>query len=59
MQTIYQYSGNEFERNDIINKINEINEQIQKEQETEEYTKERERELMYAQLIQGLKLSIK
>lgn len=61
MQTIYDYSIDEFDKTNIINKINGISEKIQQEQEKNksEYSKERERELLYAQFIQGLKLSIK
>lgn len=60
MQTIYQYS-NEFDKTEILNKINEISEQIQDEENKEncEYDKEKVRKLLYAQFIQGLKLSIK
>lgn len=59
MQTIYDYSIDEFDKTNIINKINGISEKIQQEQEKNEYNKEREKELLYAQFIQGLKLSIK
>lgn len=58
MQTIYQYKEL-FGKTDIINKINEIAEQIETEQSKDdsEYDMEREKELVYAQFIQGLKLS--
>ena len=59
MQTIYQYNK-DFDKSDIINKMNDLSEQIKEEQtkDNDEYNKEKELELIYAQLIQGIKLSI-
>ena len=57
VQTIYRY-GNEFDREVICDKLAEIEEKIQDEEE-QEPSKEREdkiRELTYAQLIQGMRL---
>lgn len=57
-QTIYRYT-NDFDKDVICDKIANIEEQIQDEME-QEATQERDkkiRELMYAQLIQGLRLS--
>lgn len=57
VQTIYRY-GNEFDRDVICDKLAEIEEKIQDEEE-QEPSKEREdkiRELTYAQLIQGMRL---
>lgn len=58
MQTIYQYNK-DFDKSDIINKMNDLSEQIKEEQtkDNDEYNKEKELELIYAQLIQGIKLS--
>lgn len=58
MQTIYHYSD-EFNREDIINKMNEISEQIHEEEtkNNEEYNKQKVKELLYAQFIQGLRLN--
>lgn len=61
METIYLYNK-EFDKEEVIKKINSISEQIQAEEEkviNGEYDKERIRQLMYAQFIQGLKLSIR
>ena len=59
MQTIYQYNK-DFDKSDIINKMNDLSEQIKEEQtkDNNEYNKEKEIELIYAQLIQGIKLSV-
>lgn len=59
MQTIYQYNKG-FDKSEIINKISDLSEQIKKEQtkDNNEYNKEKELELFYAQLIQGMKLSV-
>ena len=59
MQTIYQYNK-DFDKSDIINKMNDLSEQIKEEQtkDNDEYNKEKEIELIYAQLIQGIKLSV-
>ena len=59
MQTIYQYNK-DFDKSEIINKISDLSEQIKKEQtkDNNEYNKEKELELFYAQLIQGIKLSV-
>ena len=57
VQTIYRY-GNDFDKNVICDKLAKIEEKIQDEEEQED-TQERDkkiRELMYAQLIQGLRL---
>lgn len=58
MHTIYGYKGL-YGKSDIIEKINEISEQIEAEQakSNSEYNSEKERQLIYAQFIQGLKLS--
>lgn len=58
MQTIYQYNK-DFDKSEIINKMNDLSEQIKEEQtkDNDEYNKEKEIELIYAQLIQGIKLS--
>lgn len=58
MQTIYQYNK-DFDKSEIINKINDLSEQIKEEQakDNDKYNKEKELELIYAQLIQGIKLS--
>ena len=61
MQTIYLYN-NEFDKKEIIDKVNKISEQILIEEEkasSGEYDKERVRRLMYEQFFQGLKLSIR
>lgn len=58
LQTIYRY-GNEFDKNVIYDKIGNIDERIENE-ENQELTKERAkkiRELMYAKFVQGLKLN--
>ena len=59
MQTIYQYNK-DFDKSEIINKMNDLSEQIKEEQtkDNDKYNKEKELELIYAQLIQGIKLSI-
>lgn len=59
MQTIYQYNKG-FDKSEIINKMNDLSEQIKEEQtkDNDEYNKEKELELIYAQLIQGIKLSV-
>lgn len=59
MQTIYQYNK-DFDKSEIINKMNDLSEQIKEEQtkDNNEYNKEKEIELIYAQLIQGIKLSV-
>ena len=59
MQTIYQYNK-DFDKSEIINKISDLSEQIKEEQtkDNDEYNKEKELELIYAQLIQGIKLSV-
>ena len=59
MQTIYQYNKG-FDKSEIINKISDLSEQIKKEQtkDNNEYNKEKELEMFYAQLIQGMKLSV-
>ena len=58
MQTIYQYNK-DFDKSEIINKMNDLSEQIKEEQtkDNDKYNKEKELELIYAQLIQGIKLS--
>ena len=59
MQTIYQYNK-DFDKSEIINKMNDLSEQIKEEhaKDNDEYNKEKELELIYAQLIQGIKLSV-
>ena len=59
MQTIYQYNK-DFDKSEIINQMNDLSEQIKEEQtkDNNEYNKEKEIELIYAQLIQGIKLSV-
>lgn len=51
--------NNEFDKDVILNKLSEISEELEKERskESDEKSLERERELMYAQMIQGLKLN--
>ncbi len=51
--------NNEFDKDVILNKLSEISEELEKERskESDERSLERERELMYAQMIQGLKLN--
>jgi len=58
MTDIYNYSE-EFEVNNVIDRINCLSEEIAKEQSKpfEERDLDKERELRYAQFIQGLKLS--
>lgn len=61
LQTIYLYN-NEFDKEQIIKKVNDISEQIQSEEEKmldTDYDKEKIRRLMYEQFFQGLKLSIR
>lgn len=57
-QTIYRYI-NDFDRDVIYDKIADIEEQIQEEQEqnTSKERSEKVRNLMYAQLMQGLRLN--
>ena len=57
-QTIYRYTD-DFDKDVICDKIANIEEQIQDEmgQETTQERDKKIRELMYAQLIQGLRLS--
>lgn len=57
-QTIYRYT-NDFDKDVICDKIANIEEQIQDEmgQEATQERGKKIRELMYAQLIQGLRLS--
>lgn len=57
MQTIYLYE-NEFDKNVILEKMDKITQQIQEEKNKKDYNKDREKELLYAQFIQGLKLNI-
>ena len=59
MQTIYQYNK-DFDKSEIINKMNDLSEQIkvEKTKDNDKYNKEQELELIYAQLIQGIKLSV-
>lgn len=57
VQTIYKY-GNDFDKNVICDKLSEIEEKIQDEEE-QEPSEEREqkiRNLMYQQLVQGMRL---
>ncbi len=58
MTDIYKYSD-EFELNNVIDRINCLSEEISKEQAKpiNERDLDKERELRYAQFIQGLKLS--
>lgn len=57
IQTIYKY-GNDFDKNVICDKLAEIEEKIQDEekQEESEERKKNIRDLMYQQLIQGMRL---
>ena len=59
MQTIYQYNK-DFDKSEIINKMNDLSEQIKEEQtkDNDEYNKEKELELIYAQLLQGITYSV-
>lgn len=57
VQTIYRY-GNDFDKNVICDKLAEIEGKIQDEEE-QEASEEREkniRDLMYQQLVQGMRL---
>ena len=58
MADIYGYTG-EFERSNIFNKIDMIDEKLAEEQakEPEKRDADREFELMYAKFMAGLKLS--
>ena len=58
MRDIYGYTG-EFQRSEIFNKMDMIDEKLAEEQskEPEERNADREFELMYAKFIAGLKLS--
>lgn len=58
MLDIYNYSE-EFELNNVIDRINCLSEEIEKEQSKplDQRDFEKERQLRYAQFIQGLKLS--
>jgi hypothetical protein len=58
MADIYGYTG-EFERSNIFNKIDMLDNQLAEEQakEPEERNADREFELMYAKFMAGLKLS--
>ncbi len=58
MNTIYHYSD-DFNKNKVIEKVNELSDKIEEELKNETYDKNKRRELLYAQFIQGLKLSIK
>ena len=51
--------NNEFDKDVILNKLSEISNELEKERsmEASEKSLDRERELMYAQMIQGLKLN--
>ena len=51
--------SNEFDKDVILNKLSEISDELEKERskEADERSLDRERELMYAQMIQGLKLN--
>lgn len=57
-QTIYRYA-NDFDRDVICDKLADIEEKIQEEveQEPSQERNERIRKLMYAQLMQGLRLN--
>lgn len=58
MADIYGYNG-EFQRSEIFNKMDMIDEKLAEEQskEPEERNADREFELMYAKFMAGLKLS--
>lgn len=57
--TSYRYNE-DFDNERVINKINELSEKIQEKiEEGENVDKEEVKRLMYAQLIQGLKLSVR
>lgn len=58
MEYIYKYND-EFELNNVIDRINCLSEEIAKEQAKpiNERDLNKERELRYAQFVQGLKLS--
>lgn len=57
VQTIYRY-GNDFDKNVICDKLAEIEDKIQDEEEQEpsEEREEKIRNLMYERLIQGMRL---
>jgi hypothetical protein len=52
-------NNNEFDKDVIYNKLAELSSKIEEERSKnpKEYSLERERELMYAQMIQGMKLN--
>lgn len=58
MNTIYSYN-NEFDRSHVIDKVNEIAEEIEEEIEKPEDERDGNKEfkLIYKQFIEGLKLS--
>lgn len=58
MGTIYEYND-DFNADTVINDINVIASELKKESEKpdDEKNKDRERELIYAQFIRGLRLS--
>lgn len=60
MRTIYNYN-NEFDKAEVIKKMNDLGERAQEEREKKpnEYDRKRELELVYAQFLQGLRLSIR
>lgn len=52
--------NNEFDKDVIMKKLSELSSELEKEQSKDEKERsiERERELIYAQMIQGMKLNI-
>ena len=55
--SIFRYD-NEFDKDIILNKLSKINSELEEEYSKSERNEARERELIYAQMIQGLKLNI-
>lgn len=53
--SIYNIEG--FGTGEILDKLDDIDGQLEELEESEEYTKEKEFDLMYQKFIQGLKLS--
>lgn len=50
--------NNEFDKDVIYNKLAELSSKLEEEKSKGELNLERERELMYAQLLEGMKLNI-
>ncbi len=50
-------NNSDFDKDVIYNKLAELSSELDKEQNNEKRNLEREKELLYAQMIQGLKLN--